>query len=82
MNCCDAWGHCKQGAGCPARATHSRFATHSGGEQIDTTEQTRRPLKPGQADRYSLRWFAGLAAYTFAVVLVTAMGIGLLAAHL
>ena len=48
MNCCDAWGHCTQGEGCPARATHSRFATHCGGEQIDTTAQTRRPLKPGK----------------------------------
>ena len=82
MNCCDAWGHCKQGAGCPARATHSRFATHCGGEQIDTTAQTRHPLRRGQTERWSLRWFAGVAVVTFGIVLVTALGIGLLAAHL
>ena len=80
MNCCDAWGHCKQGAGCPARATHSRFATHSGGEQIDTTAQTRRPLRRGQTERFSMLWFVGVAVTCFAVsalmglVLVLLMG--------
>jgi hypothetical protein len=41
VNCCDAYGNCRQGRDCPVRA--ARLRTKNGGEQVNTDPPVATP---------------------------------------